>query len=165
MISADQITQAFDDSTREFRDSPEYQSLVTGDASAEAAREFIRNVFRTHYLSSHIVALCFASLPSDAAVLLKENLLEEMGRSEEEKPHAALLLDLARGIGLPEDEIDRLIADARRRIATFCAVRVPVATLRELCLSLLLETMSFEFMLSRCSSEIAGALSKRFGFS
>jgi muconate cycloisomerase len=165
MISAEQITQAFDDSTREFRDSPEYQSLVTGDASAEATREFIRNVFRTHYLSSHIVALCFASLPSDAAVLLKENLFEEMGRSEQEKPHAALLLELARGIGLPEDEIEQLIADARRRIATFCAVRLPVATLRELCLSLLLETMSFEFMLSRCSSEIAGALSKRYGYS
>jgi muconate cycloisomerase len=57
-----------------------------------------------------------------------------------------------------------LIAGARRRIATFCAVRVPVATLRELCLSVLLETMSFEFMLSRCSSEIAGALSNRYGF-
>jgi muconate cycloisomerase len=115
-------------------------------------------------LSSHIVALCFAALPSAAAELLKENLMEEMGRSEDEKPHSALLLELVRGVGFAESEIDRLIADARQRVANFCATRVPVATLRELCLSVLLETMSFEFMLSRCSSEIAAALTDRHGF-
>ena len=164
MISAEQITQAFDDATRQFRDSDEYQDLVSGRAAPEAAREFLRNVFRTHFLSSHIVALCFASLPSGAAELLKENLMEEMGRSADEKPHSALLLDLARGIGLADGDIDGLIADARQRVALFCAARVPVATLRELCLSVLLETMSFEFMLSRCSSEIAGALTSRYGF-
>ena len=112
MISVDQITLAFDNATREFRESAEYQSLVSGRASGEAVREFIRNVFRTHYLSSHIVALCFASLPCAAAELLKENLMEEMGRSEEEKPHSALLLAFARGVGFAESEIDQLIADA-----------------------------------------------------
>jgi len=164
MISVERITQAFDKATREFRESAEYQSLVSGRASGEAAREFIRNIFRTHYLSAHIVALCFASLPSTAAELLKENLMEEMGRSEDEKPHSALLLELARGVGFTESEIDQLIADARQRVANFCATRVPVTTLRELCLSVLLETMSFEFMLSRCSSEIAAALTDRHGF-
>lgn len=162
MISADRITQAFDNATREFRDSAEYQSLVSGRAAPETAREFLRNVFRTHYLSSHIVALCFASLPSSAAALLKENLMEEMGRSEHEKPHSALLLELARGVGFADSEINGLVADARKRVAIFCATRVPVATLRELCLSVLLETMSFEFMLSRCSSEIAGALTGHY---
>ena len=164
MISVEQINQAFDQATQEFRDSPEYQDLVSGRSGPESAREFLRNVFRTHYLSSHIVALCFASLPSSAAELLKENLLEEMGRSEDEKPHSALLLELARGIGFGENEIDQLIAEAQQRVAAFCATRVPAATLRELCLSVLLETMSFEFMLSRCSSEIAGALMGRYGF-
>jgi L-Ala-D/L-Glu epimerase / N-acetyl-D-glutamate racemase len=164
MISAEQITNAFDGATREFRDSEEYRELVSGRAAAEAAREFLRNVFRTHFLSSHIVALCFASLPSGAAELLKENLMEEMGRSEDEKPHSALLLEMARGAGFPANEIDALIADARQRVALFCATRVPAATLRELCLAVLLETMSFEFMLSRCSSELAAALAERYGF-
>ena len=164
MISVEQISQAFDKATREFRDSAEYQSLVSGRASAEAAREFIRNVFRTHYLSAHIVALCFAALPSGAAALLKENLIEEMGRSEDEKPHADLLVELARGLDFSAGEIERLTADARARVADFCATRVPAATLRELCLAVLLETMSFEFMLSRCASEIAGALTQRYGF-
>jgi len=158
MISAEQISKVFANATEEFRNSAEYRELVSGRAAPEAAREFIRNVFRTHYLSSHIVALCFASLPSDTAMLLKENLLEEMGRSEEEKPHSALLLEMARSMEFSEVEIARLVTDARERLAVFCATRVPVATLRELCLALLLEIMSFEIMLSRCSSEIAGAL-------
>ena len=162
MISVERITRAFNEATREFSDSEEYQSLACGHASTEAAHEFIRNVFRTHYLSAHIVALCFAALPSNADELLKENLLEEMGRSEKEKPHSALLVELVRGIGFPENEVDQLITDARKRVAIFCATRVPVATLRELCLSLLLETMSFEFMLSRCSSEIATALTNHY---
>ena len=164
MISAEQITQAFASATRQFRQSNEYQELVAGGANLEVAREFLRNVFRTHFLSSHIVALCFASLPSTAAEMLRENLLEEMGRSETEKPHSALLLELARGVGFDQSEIDGLIADARRRLAVFCATRVPASTLRELCLAVLLETMSFEFMLSRCSSEIATALTNHYGF-
>lgn len=69
MISAEQITETFENATREFRDSAQYQELVSGRAAPEAARKFIRNIFRTHYLSSHIVALCFASLPSNAAAL------------------------------------------------------------------------------------------------
>ena len=164
MISVARITQAFNDATRQFRDSDEYQDLVSGRGAPEAAREFVCNVFRTHYLSSHIVALCFASLPSSAAELLRENLMEEMGRSDDEQPHSALLLELAHGVGFTQGEIDGLIADARQRVALFCATRVPVATLRELCLAVLLETMSFEFMLSRCSSEIAAALTDRYGF-
>jgi hypothetical protein len=87
MISAKQITEVFENATRDFRESPAYRDLVSGKATAKSVREFIGDIFRTHYLSSHIVALCFASLPSAAAALLKENLLEEMGRSEEEKPH------------------------------------------------------------------------------
>jgi L-alanine-DL-glutamate epimerase-like enolase superfamily enzyme/pyrroloquinoline quinone (PQQ) biosynthesis protein C len=162
MITVEQITDVFARATDEFKDSGDYQDLLSGTASAGTAHEFLRNVFRTHYLSSHIVALCFAALPSRAAELLKENLLEEMGRSEVEKPHSALLLEMARGVGFTQHEIDGLIADARQRVAIFCATRVPVATLRELCLSVLLETMSFEFMLSRYSSAIAAALVARY---
>src|SRR5688572_20605151 len=164
MISVEHINLAFDNATSAFRGSAEYRGLVAGDAAPQAAREFVGNVFRTHYLSSHIVALCFAALPSDAAELLKENLLEEMGRSEDEEPHSALLLQMARGLGFRQSEIEQLISDARGRLASFCATRVPVATLRELCLSVLLETMSFEFMLSRYSSDIAASLMTHYGF-
>ena len=64
MITAENIAEAFDAATHEFTESLEFRLLASGDAGGEVAREFLRNVFRTHYLSSHIVALCFAALPS-----------------------------------------------------------------------------------------------------
>ena len=161
MVASQQIVNYFEQATEEFTQSSEYRDLVGGGEMA-SAHEFLRNIFRTHYLSAHIVALCFASLPSASAELLKENLLEEMGRSEDEPPHSQLLLEMARAIGFSEDDINSLMADARRRVALVCATRLPVATLRELCLSLLLETMSFEFMLSRCSNELANALHDKY---
>ena len=162
MVAAQQIVKYFERATEEFKQAAEYRELIGGGAGEAAAREFLRNIFRTHYLSAHIVALCFASLPSTAAGLLKENLLEEMGRSEHEPPHSQLLLEMARAVGFDQAAIDQLINDARQRVALFCAARVPVATLRELCLSVVLETMSFEFMLSRCSSELAHSLSDKY---
>ena len=162
MVAAQQIVKYFEQATEDFKQAAEYRALVGGGADTASAHEFLRNIFRTHYLSAHIVALCFASLPSTAAEMLKENLLEEMGRSEHEPPHSQLLLEMVRAVGFNEDEINQLIADARNRIALACASRVPVATLRELCLSVLLETMSFEFMLSRCASELATTLSGKY---
>ncbi len=114
MISAQQISDAFAKATQEFAASPDYSALVSGQAGPEGLRGFIGNVFRTHYLSSHIVALCYAVLPSgSAAPLLKENLLEEIGRSETERAHSELLLVLARGAGFSQQEIDSLINDSR----------------------------------------------------
>jgi len=162
MIATEQIRALYENATNEFTASPEYEALVSGQAFREFVHEFLRNVFRTHYLSAHIVALCFAALPSNAAALLKENLLEEMGHSEDQPPHSALLLKLAEGIGCSPQEIDKLIDDARRQVAIFCASRVPLGTLREICLAVLLETLSFEFMLSRCSGNIAAALAEHY---
>ena len=163
MISTAEIRSVYEKATAEFTESREFRTLVAGHASPDFVRQFLFNVFRTHYLSAHIVALCFAALPSEAAALLKENLLEEMGHSEDEPPHSALLLKLAEGIGCSQQEIDNLIDDARRQVAVFCASRVPLATLREICLAVLLETLSFEFMLSRCAGQIAKALHEHYG--
>ncbi|MBM4298658.1 MAG: hypothetical protein FJ143_13045, partial [Deltaproteobacteria bacterium] len=75
MITNERIRAVYEKATDEFTNSDEFVALVSGQASPEFVREFARSVFRTHYLSAHIVALCFAALPSDAAALLKENLL------------------------------------------------------------------------------------------
>jgi len=85
MISAQQISDAFAKATQEFAASPDYVAFISGQAGPEVLRAFIGNVFRTHYLSSHIVALCYAVLPSgSAAPLLKEHgllaLYEEVER-------------------------------------------------------------------------------------
>ncbi|HLN85408.1 MAG TPA: enolase C-terminal domain-like protein, partial [Candidatus Limnocylindrales bacterium] len=162
MITTERIRAVYENATNEFIASGEFVALVSGQASPEFVRQFARNVFRTHYLSAHIVALCFAALPSDAAALLKANLLEEMGHSENEPPHSALLLKLAEGIGCLPLEIYQLIADARRRVGEFCATRLSLPTLREICLAVLIETLSFEFMLARCSGKIAVVLADRY---
>jgi L-Ala-D/L-Glu epimerase len=162
VITAEDIRSLYEKATYEFSASRQYQTLVAGEASTEFVRQFLLNIFRTHYLSAHIVALCFAALPSSAADLLKENLLEEMGHGDE-PPHSALLLQLAGGIGCSQGEIDQLTEDARKRVALFCASRVPSSTLREICLAVLLETLSFEFMLSRCSDRLAKALNEHYG--
>ena len=69
MNAREEIRAAYENATNEFTGSPEFYALVSGQASPEFVREFVRNVFRTHYLSAHIVALCFAALPSAAAPL------------------------------------------------------------------------------------------------
>jgi muconate cycloisomerase len=161
MITTERIRAVYQSATDEFTNSDEFIALVSGQASPKFVREFARCVFRTHYLSAHIVALCFAALPSDAAALLRENLLEEMGHGDE-PPHSALLVKLAEGIGCSQTEVDQLIAEARRRVSEFCAARVGLPTLREICLAVLLETLSFEFMLSRSSGKIAAALSEHY---
>src|SRR5258706_763950 len=163
MIANDSIRAAYERATGEFSDSAKFVALVSGQATPQFVREFLRNVFRTHYLSARIVALCFAALPSETgAPLLKENLLEEMGHSEDEPPHSALLIKLAQEIGMTQAEIDGLIEDARQRVAIFSANRVPFATMREICLAVLIETLSFEFMLSGCSGKIAAALREHY---
>ena len=162
MITTERIRAVYQHATDEFLESDEFAALVSGQAAPAFVREFARNVFRTHYLSAHIVALCFAALPSNAAALLKENLLEEMGRSENDPAHSTLLLKLAEGTGCSPQEIDKLIDDSRLRVSEFCATRVGLPTLREICLAVLLETLSFEFMLARCSGKIAAALAERY---
>jgi pyrroloquinoline quinone (PQQ) biosynthesis protein C len=155
------IVEVFGKATTDFLSSPSLQELLSGKSTRAELLIFISNVFTTHYLSSHIVAFCFASLPSEASALLKENLSEEMGHADEEA-HSVLLLKLAKGAGFTDSDIEQLIDESRQQIRTFCAINIPFPTLRDLCLSVLLETMSFEFMLSRCSSKIAKALSQHY---
>jgi hypothetical protein len=108
MIAGQYIRAVYENATTEFIESAKFEALVSGQASSEFFREFVRNVFRTHYLSSHIVALCYASLPSTAAAVLRENLLEEMGRSEDEPPHSALLRNRqGRNVGTARPRQDR----------------------------------------------------------
>jgi hypothetical protein len=56
MLSANQITEVFENATRDFKESLAYRDLVSGKATAKSVREFIGDIFRTHYLLSHIVA-------------------------------------------------------------------------------------------------------------
>jgi len=162
MITQNQIADAFGRATTDFSSSAALQKLLSGKSTPDEVREFISNVCRTHLLSSHIVAFLYASLPTKASELVKENLLEEMGHSEGGKAHSALLLELAKGSGFNDKDIERLIHESQQQIRLFFAQKITFPTLKDLCLSIMLETESFEFLLSRCSSQIAKALREHY---
>ena len=65
MIAEQFIRAAYENATTEFIESAEFEALVSGQASSEFVREFLRNVFRTHYLSSPSIKL-FAIPPRAA---------------------------------------------------------------------------------------------------
>jgi pyrroloquinoline quinone (PQQ) biosynthesis protein C len=164
MVAQSKIASIYDQAATEFAGSSTYQRLVSGQLSKGEIREFVANVVRTHYVSPHIIALAFASLPTPkGAELLKENLLEEMGLSDEGKAHPELLLDLAKGAGFTPEEIETLIEDSRGQIRTYCAQSIAFAALRDLGLAILLATVAFEFFLSRHSSKIGRALEEHYG--
>jgi pyrroloquinoline quinone (PQQ) biosynthesis protein C len=165
MVSEKQIADAFGKAAAEFAGSDAVSKLLAGKSSSAEVADFVKNVVRTHSLSSHIVAFLYASLPTAAAEMIRENLLEEMGVGGNRQPHSALLLVLARGARFSPEEIEKLLDDSRQQIRVFCAQKIPFPTLQELCLSMLLETESFEFLLSRYSSRISDALLRHYGFS
>ena len=115
---------------------------------------FFRNFIPTHLSSVQILAFLFSLAPGDAFELVRGNLLEEMGLEEGDKAHPDMLIDLAQGLGFSEQEIGRLsaVADESRRI--FASAPMPRQTLRDMGLSILLETVAFESFLSRVSDQI-----------
>ena len=97
--------------------------------------------------------------------MVKENLLEEMGLEESEKSHPDMLIDLAQGLGFSQPDILQLSAEADEVRRSFSSSKVPYDSLRDLGLSILLETVAFEFFLSRVSDSIANAMTGHYGLS
>lgn len=56
MIREQYIRAAYENATTEFIESAEFEALVSGQASSEFVREFLRNVIRTHYLCPRILS-------------------------------------------------------------------------------------------------------------
>ena len=96
---------------------------------------------------------------------MKENLLEEMGLEESEKSHPDMLIDLAQGLRFSQPDILQLSAEADEVRRSFSSSKVPYDSLRDLGLSILLETVAFEFFLSRVSDSIANAMTGHYGLS
>ena len=97
--------------------------------------------------------------------MVKGNLMEEMGLDEGEKPHPEMLIDLARGVGFSEADVIRLNAEADEARREFGSERVPYESLRDLGLSMLLETVAFELFLSQSSDRIAESMTRHYGLS
>ena len=97
--------------------------------------------------------------------MVKENLLEEMGLEESEKSHPDMLIDLDQGLGFSQPDILQPSAEADEVRRSFSSSKVPYDSLRDLGLSILLETVAFELFLSRVSDSIANAMTGHYGLS
>ena len=139
------------------------QALLTGRMPRRELKGFFRHFIVTHLNSVQVLSFLNAVAPDEAAQLVRENLLEEMGLEEAERPHPDLLVDLARGLGSSDQEIIRLEAEAREARRRFASDHLAYPTLRELGLAILLETLTFEAFLSRVSDSIARSLQDHYG--
>ena len=141
------------------------QALLSGDMAPGDLREFFRNFIVTHLNSVQILSFLFAVAPREPSDLVKGNLLEEMGLDEGETSHPDMLIDLARGVGFSEEDLVRLRTEADEERRVFGSERAPYESLRDLGLSMLLETVAFEGFLSRASDEIAESMTRHYGLS
>jgi pyrroloquinoline quinone (PQQ) biosynthesis protein C len=72
-------------------------------------------------------------------------------------------VDLARGAGFTEIDVSKLARESQDQIRQFCSTPWPFPTLRDLILSVLLETEAFEFLLSRYATQLGNVLHTRYG--
>ena len=159
------IRQMYDREATIFLNYESIRMLRAGTLSHDHLRAFISNVIRTHYNSPHILAFLFSSLPSHSSELLRDNLLDELGLTNGGPSHPSLLVDLARGAGFTECEVSELVGESQDRIRHFCSMPLPYPTMRDVILSVLLETEAFEYLLSRYASPLGTALHERYGLS
>ena len=149
------IESQYSKETEAFTAHPQFQTLESGVASTQDYDDFVANVCTSHLKSPQVLAFLFALSPPSDAEHLKRNMLEELGLDEEGVSHPGLLLELAEAAGFDQQARLRLDALAQEELRRMCCDPLLYGTLREVGLSVLLETTSFEWMLSRTASRIA----------
>jgi pyrroloquinoline quinone (PQQ) biosynthesis protein C len=149
------VEAGYEKQTEAFCSSQLFQRLEKGEAVSEDYDSFISGVCRSHLKSPHILAFLFALAPPAEADKLKHNMMEELGLDGEGVSHPSLLLELMEAAGFDKDTRARLEQEAAEELRRIIAQPILYGTLRELGLSVLLETVAFEWMLSRTASRIA----------
>lgn len=148
------IETEFARQTESFAASGNFRELENGAATAKAYDDFIVNLCRTHLKSPHILAFLYAVAPPEAAENLKHNMLEELGLDEAGLSHPALLLELATAANLDETAQSKLENLAQEELRRIVSDPIMFGTLREVGLNILLETVAFEWMLSRLANRM-----------
>src|SRR5688572_29484626 len=136
------IESKFAEQAEDFASSRAFCALENGSVSRPRYDDFIKAVCRTHLKSPQILAFLFLAAPPAAAENIKHNMLEELGLEEEGVSHPALLLDLAASIGLDETAREKLESAAQEKLRQFVTEPILFGTLKEVGLSVLLETAS-----------------------
>ena len=120
---------------------------------------FISGVCRSHLKSPHILAFLFAiAPPGQEAAKLEQNMLEELGLTGDRISHPSLLFRLMEAAGFDEKRRAQLEREAEEELRLVITQPLMFGSLKEVGLSVLMETVAFEWMLSRLASRIAVAL-------
>ena len=165
MTVGEMIVGVLEETTTEALGDQRFSWLMSGQMTRGELRKFFRRFIVTHLNSVQILSFLLSLAPRAAVGLVRENLLEEMGLEGGGKAHPDMLLDLAQGLGFSHAEILKLSAEADEVRRTFASSVVPHRTLRDLGLSVLLETVTFEAFLSRVSDRLAEALTNHYHLS
>ncbi len=142
-----------------------FLALEAGKADKKAYNDFIANVCKTHLRSPQILGFLFLVAPPKSMGDIKHNMLEELGLDEEGIPHPELLVKLAKHAGFNKQETQVIEILAQEELRRIVSEQILYGTVKEIGLSALLETSSFEWMLSRLSSRMAKFLEKHRGIS
>lgn len=149
------IESQYAKSTQELVETAEFARLEAGTASREEYDTFIANVVRSHMKSPKILAFLYAVAPPEATGDLLHNLLEELGIEEEDgTSHPDLMKNVATGAGLGHllPQLEELAQDDMRAIIVDPLL---YGSFREVGFAVLVETVAYEWMLSRTASRIA----------
>jgi pyrroloquinoline quinone (PQQ) biosynthesis protein C len=158
-----EIERQYRESTTALTQTAEFQSLESGTASRDAYDRFIANVVRSHARSPKILAFLYAVAPPAATADLLHNMLEELGIEEEDgTSHPDLLKNLAIGAGLG-DLLPRLEERANEDMRQIIVDPLLYGSFREVGFAVLVETVAYEWMLSRTASRIARFLKTHRG--
>lgn len=157
------IEARYQASSDELTGLAEFERLARGEAGREAYDVFLANVIRSHLKSPKILAFLYSASAPTASADLLHNMLEELGIEEEDgTSHPELLRRLAHGAGLGEalPALERLADEDLKAVVV---EPLMYGTLRDVALSVLIETIAYEWMLARVSGRIAAFLREHRG--
>jgi hypothetical protein len=153
------IETKYAEQTENFANCAAFRDLETGAAALADYDDFIANICRTHLKSPQILAFLYAVAPPASARNLKHNMLEELGLDHDQGvSHPALLLELAAAAGFAPAVRKELEIAAQEELRRIVSDPILFGTLKEVGLSVLLETTAFEWMLSQLAGRMADFL-------
>ena len=165
MLIRERVEQEYVKQTDALANCESFKGLENKKAEKKAYDEFIANVCKTHLRSPQILAFLFSVAPPASVEDVKHNMLEELGLDEEGLPHPQLLIKLAKHSGFTDQGVKQLEVFAQEELKRMTSEQILYGTMKEIGLSALLETASFEWMLSRLSNRMAKFLEKHRGIS
>jgi len=139
----------------------QFAGLEAGKLSRYDCEVFVEAICQAHLHSPKIVSFLYALAPSHADESLKHNVLEEMGVEEEDgTSHPDLLRRLGDACHFDDLRWEKVRLAADERLRDMVIQPLMFGTLRDVGLSVMLEVVGFEWMLSRLSRRMGNALQK-----